>query len=106
MYGCNIEIKGHTFNKEYYRLREAIRRKRTELGKNQSWILLVHEILIKNKNVIMPQPPLSSDLVSADFFLFPKLKTPIKGKRFLFGYWQYQNALFKSVSRIEEIKLA
>ena len=75
------------------RLREAIRQKRTELWKNQSWILhhdnapahtsmLVREFLAKNKTVIMPQPPYSPDLAPADFFLFPKLKTPMKGKRF------------------------
>ena len=30
----------------------------------------------------MPQSLYSPDLVTADFFLFPKLKTPIKEKRF------------------------
>lgn len=90
--------QGRTVNKEYYlevmrRLREAIRQKRTELWKKQSWILhhdnapahtsmLVREFLAKNKTVIMPQPPYSPDLAPADFFLFPKLKTPMKGKRF------------------------
>ena len=59
-----------TVNKEYYlevmdRLREAIRQKRTELWKNQTWILLnynlpaytskfVHEFLAKIKTVIIP----------------------------------------------------
>ena len=43
---------------------------------------LVHEFMAKNKTVIMPQPPYSPDLGPADFFLFPKLKTPMKGKRF------------------------
>ena len=63
------------------------RQKRTELWKNQLWILqhnnapahksmLVHEFLAKNRTVIMPQPP-------ADFLLFPKLKTQVKGKRFV-----------------------
>ncbi|KAA1414165.1 hypothetical protein F0U44_22385, partial [Nocardioides humilatus] len=90
--------QGRTVNKEYYlevmrRLREAIRQKRTELWKKQSWILhhdnapahtsmLVREFLAKNKTVIMPQPPYSPHLAPADFFLFPKLKTPMKGKRF------------------------
>ena len=90
--------QGRTVNKEYYlevmrRLREAIRQKHTELWKKQSWILhhdnapahtsmLVREFLAKNKTVIMPQPPYSPDLAPADFFLFPKLKTPMKGKRF------------------------
>ena len=64
-----------------------------EMWKKQSWILhhdnapahtsmLVRDFLAKNKTVIMPQPPYSPDLAPADFFLFPKLKTPMKGKRF------------------------
>ena len=64
-------LQGRTVNKEYYleimlRLRESIRQKRTELWKNQSWILhhdkalahtlmLVREFLAKNKTVIMSQ---------------------------------------------------
>ena len=38
--------------------------------------------MAKSKVVIMPQPPYSSDLAPAEFFLFPKLRTPMKGKRF------------------------
>ena len=88
----------HTLRKEYYlevlsRLRKAIRQKRTELWKNQSWILhhdnapvhtsmLVYEFLAKNKTVIMPRAAYSSHLAFADFFLIPKLKTPMNGKRF------------------------
>ena len=45
-------------------------------------LLLVREFLAKNKIVIMPQPPYSPDLGPAYFFLFPNLKTPMKGKRF------------------------
>ena len=75
------------------RVREAIRQKPTELWKNQSWILhhnnasahtlmLVLEFLAKNKTVIILQPPYTPDFILADFFLFSKLKTPMKGKRF------------------------
>ena len=71
----------------------VIRQKRTKLWRNQSWIwlpdnapahtpMLVREFLAKNRTVIMPQPPYSPDLAFADFFLFPKLKTSMKGKRF------------------------
>ena len=90
--------QGRTVNKEYYhevmrRWCEAIREKRTELWKNQSWNLhhnnawahtsmLVREFLAKNKTVIMPQPPYSPDLAPAYFYLFPKLKAPMKGKCF------------------------
>ena len=38
----------------------------------------MREFLAKNKTAIIPQPPYSP----ADFFLFPKLKTPMKEKRF------------------------
>ena len=44
--------------------------------------MLEREFLAKNKTVIMRQPQYSPDLVPADFFLFPKLKTPMKGKHF------------------------
>jgi len=71
--------QGHTVNKEYYlevtsrRLREARRKKRPGLWKNNSWFLrhdnapahsslLVRDYLAKNNTVIMPQPPYSPDL--------------------------------------------
>ena len=87
-----------TVNKEYYletmrRWREATRKKRPELSKNNSWILhhdnapahsslLVRDFLAKTNTTVMPQPPYSSDLAPSDFFLFPKLKKPMKGHRF------------------------
>ena len=43
--------------------------------------MIVSEFLAKNKTVIMPLTPCSPDLAPADFFLFPKLKIPIKRKR-------------------------
>ena len=45
-------------------------------------LTLVHELLAKNKTVIIPQPPYSLGLVPVDFFLSPKLKTSMKGKYF------------------------
>ena len=77
------------------RLREAIYQKRTELWKNQSWILhhdnvpdhtlrLVHEFLAKNKSVIMPQPPYSPDLSSTDFFPLPKTVDNDESKAFCY----------------------
>ena len=38
--------------------------------------------MTKNKTVIMPHLPYSRNMAPANFFLFPKLKTPKKGKRF------------------------
>ena len=90
--------QGRTVNKEYYlkvirRLLEAIRKKRPELWKNNSWLLhhhnapaqsplLVRNFLTKNNTIIMPQPTYSPDLAPSDFFQFPRLKRPIKGRRF------------------------
>ena len=90
--------QGRTVNKEYYlevmrRLRKAILEKRPELWKNNSWLLhhdnapahsslLVRNFLAKNNTVIIPQPPYSPDLAPYDFFVFPRLERPMKGRRF------------------------
>ncbi|UYV63580.1 hypothetical protein LAZ67_2004876 [Cordylochernes scorpioides] len=90
--------QGRTINKEYYlqvmrNLREAIRQKHSDLWKNKNWLLhhdnapahtslLVRDFLAKNNTLMMPQPPYSPDLAPCDFFLFPKLKRPMKGRRY------------------------
>ena len=89
--------EGQTVNKEYYlavlrRLREAIRRKRPDLWADNSWIfhhdnapshssLIVTEFLAKHEIKVIAQPPYSPDLAPCDFFLFPKLKYPLRGTR-------------------------
>jgi len=90
--------RDQTVNKEFYlavlkRLREAVRQKRPQLWTNQSWVLhhdnapahssfLVHNYMVKNETTVVPQPPYPPDLAPADFFLFPKLKSTLKGRRF------------------------
>ncbi|UYV62125.1 hypothetical protein LAZ67_1007912 [Cordylochernes scorpioides] len=90
--------QGRTVNKEYYlqvmrNLREAILQKRPDLWKNKNWLLhhdnapahtslLVRDFLAKNNTLMMPQPPYSPELAPCDFFLFPKLKRPMKGRRY------------------------
>ncbi|UYV79546.1 hypothetical protein LAZ67_17003073 [Cordylochernes scorpioides] len=90
--------QGRTVNKEYYlqvmrNFREAIRQKRLDLWKNKNWLLhhdnapahtslLVRDFLAKNNTLMMPQPPYSPDLAPCDFFLIPKLKRPMKGRRY------------------------
>lgn len=90
--------KGQTINKEYYlgvmkRLREAIRKKRPALWGNNSWILhddnapshnalIIREFLVKNNTNTIQQPPNSPDLAPCDFFLFDRLKKPLRGTRF------------------------
>ncbi|GFX69229.1 HTH_48 domain-containing protein [Trichonephila clavipes] len=41
---------------------------------------VVTEHLTKNGTVTIPQPPYSPDLAPADFFLFPKGKTALRGR--------------------------
>jgi transposase len=44
--------------------------------------LLIREFLTKHETTVVPQPPYSPDLAPADFFLFPQLKSSLKGRRF------------------------
>jgi transposase len=75
------------------RLREAMRRKRPKLWENQTWMLhhdnapahaslLIHSYLAKHQTSVVPHPPYFPELVPADIFLFPKVKTTLKGRRF------------------------
>jgi len=75
------------------RLREAVQRKRPEAWTNKTWMLhhdnapahaslLIREFSAKQDMIVVPQPPHSPDLAPADFFLFPKLKSTLKGHRF------------------------
>lgn len=43
---------------------------------------VVNEHLAKQGIVTIPQPPYSPDLAPADFFLFPKVKTALKGRHY------------------------
>jgi histone-lysine N-methyltransferase SETMAR len=73
-------------------LRDAVCRKRLQLWENQTLMfqhddmpahmLLIHSYLAKHPTSIVPHPPYSPDLAPADFFLFPKLKTTLKGHHF------------------------
>jgi transposase len=90
--------QGRTVNQHCYletlaRLREAVRRRRPELWPD-AWILhhgnaIVHyalavrEFLAKKSIMKLDYPPYSPDLAPCDFWLFPKLKTALKGNRFL-----------------------
>jgi histone-lysine N-methyltransferase SETMAR len=87
-----------TVNKKFYckvlwHLRENIRRKRSDLWHAKNWILhndnapchqalLVREFLANHNMLSLLHPPYSPDLAPADFFLFPKMKKQLKGRRF------------------------
>jgi len=75
------------------RLRDALRRKRPELWKNQNWMLhdvnapahpslLIRSYLAKHQTPVVLNPPYSPDLAPADIFMFPKIKTTLKRRRF------------------------
>ena len=72
------------------RLREAIRCKRLDVSEDSSWIfhhdnapshssLIVTKFLAKHETKVIAQPPYSPDFAPCDFFLFPKLKYPLRG---------------------------
>jgi len=84
-------------NKEMYTdilhcLRDAVRRKCPQKWRTSSWFLLhnapahwlvlVKDFSAKSNVTTMEYPPYSSDLVEVDFFLFPRLKSALKGWRF------------------------
>jgi len=89
--------QGQTVNQPYYlevltRLWETVWRKRPGLWPD-NWIhhhdnvpahdaLRVHELLAKNSITKMDQSPYSPDLAPCDFWLFPELKSSLKGQRF------------------------
>jgi histone-lysine N-methyltransferase SETMAR len=91
-------LEGETLNQVYYKevltvLHEWVRRKRPEVWKNGSWILhhdnvpadnalSVKTFLAKHKISVMEYPPYSPDLAPCDFFLFPEIKSALKGTCF------------------------
>jgi len=90
--------RGQMVNKQLYqdvleRLRDAVRRKRPELWEKRdldvaprqcagSRVAPHPQLSGKNRTSVIIHPPYSPDLAPADFFLFPKLKTTLKGRRF------------------------
>jgi len=80
-------------NKQLWAFEGCCARKRPELWENQTCMLhqddapvhaslLIRSYLAKHQKSVVPHPPYSPDLAPADFFLFPKLKTTSKGRRF------------------------
>lgn len=89
---------GQTVNQAFYlevlkRLRNSLRRKRPDLWQSGEWFfhhdnapahtaLSVRRFLTKNGMTTVSHPPYSPDLAPCDFFLFPRMKRDMKGKRF------------------------
>lgn len=90
--------EGQTVNQKYYidtliKLREKIRKKRPDSWKNDSWILhqdnapahnalSVKQFLADKRIPVLEHPPYSPDLAPCDFYLFPKVKSALKGRHF------------------------
>jgi histone-lysine N-methyltransferase SETMAR len=86
-------VNNQLYQEVVARLRDAVRRKSPELWQNRTSMLhhenapahvslLISRYLAKHQTYVVPHPPYSPDLAPADFFLFPKLKTTLKGRRF------------------------
>ena len=90
---------GQTVTKEYYikvllQLRDAVRGKRLQLWASGDW-QLCHNNVPAHSSSLMPsflakhhitqvcQPLCSPDLALCDLWLFPKLKSRLKGRRFV-----------------------
>jgi histone-lysine N-methyltransferase SETMAR len=85
-------VNQHCYLQILARLREAVRWRRPELWPDD-WILhhgnalahdelAVREFLAKKSIMKLDHPPYLPDLAPCDFWLFPKLKTALKGNRF------------------------
>ena len=90
--------EGQTVNQQYYltvlaTLRERVRKKRPVLWKNKSWILhqdnapahntlSVKRYLAARGTPVLEHAPYSPDLAPCDLYLFPKIKSTLKGTRF------------------------
>jgi len=90
--------RGQTVNSGFYcevlrRLLEKERRHRPQPWRQQTWLLhhdnapahiavLTQQFLAANKIPVIPHPLYSPDLAPCDFFLFPKMKLKLKGRRF------------------------
>lgn len=90
--------QGQTVTGSFYlsvleRLWKRIRRVRPEYSAPGSWFLLhdnapvhravaVQEFLARKQVCVLNHPPYSPDLSPCDYFLFPKLKLPLKGRLF------------------------
>jgi len=46
------------------------------------WLVLVKDFIVKNNVTTLEHLPYSSDLASADFYLFPRLKSTLMGQDF------------------------
>ena len=91
--------QGQTVNQHVYKeilqcLFRSVREKRRDLWESNTWLLhhdnapahtalSIRKFLVEKNITVLEQPPYSPDLAPCDFFLFPKVKSIIKGTHFL-----------------------
>ena len=88
---------GATVNKTHKEifglLHDSICHKRPELWRTKNWLLqqentpahcsvLVLEELIRQQVTVLPHPPYLPDVTPCNFFLFPRMKAILHGRRF------------------------
>ncbi|UYV62710.1 hypothetical protein LAZ67_2001663 [Cordylochernes scorpioides] len=94
----HYKFEGQTINQHYYldvlrSLREAVRQKRPEKWQKKNCVLhhynarpqtavTVQLYLAKHGIALLPQPPYSPNIASNDFFVYPKIKKVLNGRRF------------------------
>ena len=92
-----LVLPGQTVSCKFYcevlkRLNEGIRSKPPDKWKNNNWFLhhdyapahtsLFVRYFLTSRNITVIPQPYSPDLAPSDFFLFPKMKLRLKGRRF------------------------
>ena len=109
--------QGQTVNQHFYqqvlnRLHDRVRRCRRQLWSTSSWFLhhdnapahtalSVRELLSKKQVPALDHPPYSPDLAPCDFWLFPKLKSVLKGTHFQ-SVEEIQAAVTRELRSIDE----
>ena len=58
---------------------------------------------VAQESLTMPQPPYSPDMAPCDFFLFPKMKRTLKGRRFT-AIDEIKSASLKELKAIPKIE--
>jgi hypothetical protein len=92
-FDCEGIVRQNHYLEVLKRLREQVRRKCPERWRNQDWLLhhnnapahaalSVQRFLVAKNMAVVPHPPYSPDLTPWDFFLFPRMKSNLKERRF------------------------
>jgi hypothetical protein len=109
---------GQTITKEYYivvlcQVTDAVRRKWPQLWESGDWQLHQNNVPTHSLALMLAflaehcisqvyQPPCSPDLAPSNFWLFPKLKSPLKGRRFVKATVTQYTSSLNSISQLTD----